>query len=118
MGNWQTLLIRTVQQSTRKVKAGLKYAASGEYQDYPPGTLELGIVLDAIDMISMDILDFCHNWNVLHIFDNIPKSFTSEEVDQVLRDAGYDPHEVAKRMANTATRELLKMAHTVEQQSA
>jgi hypothetical protein len=39
-------------QAIRRVKAGLRHAASGTYQDYPPGLLELGVVLDALGMIE------------------------------------------------------------------
>lgn len=42
--------------AARKVKAGLRHAGSGEYQDYLRGTLELGAALDAIDMMANDIV--------------------------------------------------------------
>ena len=51
---YEALLILSV----RKVEAGLRYAASGEHQDHPAGCLELGVVLDAIDMIVKDVLVF------------------------------------------------------------
>ncbi len=50
------LIISMLNGSAKKVKAGLTYAASGQYQDYPEGILELGVVLDAIDMLVNDIL--------------------------------------------------------------
>ena len=52
------LLVAVLAASVKKVKIALRYTASGEYQDYPPGVLELGIVLDAIDMVANDILHF------------------------------------------------------------
>ncbi len=42
--------------SAAKVKAGLRHAATEEFQDYPEGTIELGAALDAIDMILHDVL--------------------------------------------------------------
>ena len=51
------LIIATVMAANKKVKAGLRYAASGEDQDCPPGTLELGVALDAVDMVSNDVLN-------------------------------------------------------------
>jgi hypothetical protein len=42
--------------SLRKVKAGLTYAATTEFQSYPEGCIELGTALDAIDMIAKDII--------------------------------------------------------------
>ena len=42
----------------KKIHAGLKYAGSGEYQDYPPGILELGVALDAVDMLVNDVARF------------------------------------------------------------
>jgi len=51
------LIIATVMAATKKVTAGLRYAASGEYQDYPEGTLELGVALDAINMLANDVVD-------------------------------------------------------------
>jgi hypothetical protein len=50
------LLIAQVLASNRKLKAGLRYAASGKHQSYPSGCLELGIALDALDMFSNDML--------------------------------------------------------------
>lgn len=46
----------TILASVRKVKAGLRNAAKGQYQDYPEGTIEVGVALDAIDMLAKDIL--------------------------------------------------------------
>ncbi len=55
---YEALLILRLLASVRKVEAGLRYAASGEHQSYPSGVLELGVVLDAIDMIVKDVLMF------------------------------------------------------------
>jgi hypothetical protein len=41
--------------SIRKITAGLRHAASTEFQDYPEGTIELGAALDAIDMLERDL---------------------------------------------------------------
>lgn len=54
----KALLLTALDLSVTKVKAGLQYAASGKYQSYPPGILELGVTLDAIDMIVADIQHF------------------------------------------------------------
>ena len=43
--------------SVRKIKAGLRRAATADFQDYPAGTLELGAALDALDMLAQDILE-------------------------------------------------------------
>ena len=51
------LVIATVLASKRKVEAGLRYAGSGKYQDYPPGIIELGVALDAINMMVIDVVD-------------------------------------------------------------
>ncbi len=40
------------------------------------------------------------------LFDEIPPPKTPEEVDAVLREAGFDPHEVATRMEALAERAL------------
>ena len=53
---YEACIITATMASIRKVKAGLEYAASGEHQDYPPGTLELGVALDAVDMVLIDVL--------------------------------------------------------------
>lgn len=55
---YEGLLLAVLTASIRKVKAGLRYVASGKYQDYPPGVLELGAALDAVDMVANDILHF------------------------------------------------------------
>jgi hypothetical protein len=55
---YEGALIAMVLASHKKVKAGLKYAASGKHQDYPPGILELGVALDGLDMFVTDILKF------------------------------------------------------------
>lgn len=55
-------IIDVLAASIKKVKAGLHYAASGQYQDYPPGVLELGVALDAVDMIASDIHSACREW--------------------------------------------------------
>ena len=56
--NEAMLILSVLILSVRKVEAGLRYAASGEHQDYPIGCLELGVVLGAIDMIVKDVLMF------------------------------------------------------------
>ena len=48
------LLSAALDMPVRKVKSGLRYAASGQYQDHPEGMLELGVVLDALDMLVVD----------------------------------------------------------------
>ena len=55
---YEGLLLAVVGASCQKVRAGLRYAASGEHQAYPPGCLELGVVLDGLAMIETDIVDF------------------------------------------------------------
>lgn len=55
---YEGLLIAVVAVSQRKVEAGIKYAASGQHQDYPPGVMESGVALDAIDMMVKDIMHF------------------------------------------------------------
>lgn len=56
--SYEGLLLICLMASVKKVKAGLEYAGSGEYQDYPPGIIELGVALDGIDMIAADMLNF------------------------------------------------------------
>ena len=51
------LIIAVAMASHKKLVAGLRYAASGEYQDYEPGVLELGVALDALNMMLIDITD-------------------------------------------------------------
>lgn len=53
---YEGLIIATLIASAKKVKAGLRYAASAEYQDYPEGVIEVGAALDAIDMVAKDVL--------------------------------------------------------------
>ena len=55
---YEGLLIAVLLASIRKVKAGLRYSATEDFQDYPPGIIELGTALDAIDMVATDILNF------------------------------------------------------------
>lgn len=55
---YEGLLLTVLIASAEKVKAGLRYAAGREYQDYPPGVLELGVALDAIDMMVNSVLHF------------------------------------------------------------
>jgi len=51
------LVIAVTLASRRKVEAGLRHAGSGQYQDYPPGVIELGVALDAINMMVSDIVN-------------------------------------------------------------
>ena len=55
---YEGLLLAVVGASCQKVRAGLRYAASGDHQAYPPGCLELGVALDGLAMIETDIVDF------------------------------------------------------------
>ena len=55
---YEGALIAVLAVSQRKVKAGIKYAASGQHQDYPPGVMESGVALDAVDMLVLDIMNF------------------------------------------------------------
>mgnify|MGYP001574766785 FL=1 len=55
---YEGLLLAAIVASTMKVKAGLQYAGSGQHQSYPAGIIELGVALDAIDMILSDIVAF------------------------------------------------------------
>lgn len=50
---YEGLLIAVMLASSRKVKAGLSNVT---YQDYPEGVIEVGVALDAIDMLVKDIL--------------------------------------------------------------
>jgi len=50
------MILAVIMASLRKVRAGLRYAASGQYQDYPPGILELGVALDALNMVAADVV--------------------------------------------------------------
>lgn len=55
---YEGMLIAVLAVSQRKVKAGIRYAASGEHQDYPVGVMESGVALDAVDMMVSDIMNF------------------------------------------------------------
>jgi len=54
---YEGLILAVVMAGQKKAEAGLKYAASGEYQDYPPGILELGVALDALNLFANDIIN-------------------------------------------------------------
>jgi hypothetical protein len=54
---YEGLIIATVMASLKKVTAGLRHAASGEHQDYEPGTLELGVALDGLNMLANDVIN-------------------------------------------------------------
>ena len=56
--SYSGMALAVLMASQKKVHAGLKHAASGKHQDYPPGILELGIALDAIDMLVNDVARF------------------------------------------------------------
>ena len=56
---YEGLLITVLAASQKKVAAGISEVAKGEYQTaYPPGVIEVGIALDAIDMIVTDVMNF------------------------------------------------------------
>ena len=55
---YEGLLIARALASYRKIEAGLNYAGSGQYQDYPRGIIELGVAKDALLMFLTDILKF------------------------------------------------------------
>ena len=55
---YEGLLIAAAEAARRKFRAGLQYAGSGQYQSYPPGIIELGVALDALDMFFTDIINF------------------------------------------------------------
>ena len=57
IGVYDGLITAVVLASGKKAKAGLRHAGSGEYQNYPPGVIELGIALDAIDLIVNDVVN-------------------------------------------------------------
>ncbi len=53
---YEGLIIATLLASAKKIKTGLCNVAKGKYQDYPEGTIEIGIVLDAVDMLVEDVV--------------------------------------------------------------
>ena len=53
---YEGLIIATILASVKKVSAGLRHAASGQHQDYEPGTLELGVALDGLKMLGSDVI--------------------------------------------------------------
>ena|GEM_PF-2201440 len=55
---YNKLLLEVLAASVKKVKAGLKHVGSDQVQSYPPGIIELGVALDAIDMVAADIKQF------------------------------------------------------------
>ena len=55
---YEGMALAVLMASQKKVHAGVKYAASGKHQDYPPGVMELGVCLDAIDMLVNDVARF------------------------------------------------------------
>ena len=47
-------MIRAV---VKQARAGLQYAASGQYQNYPVGVIELGIALDGLELVKKNLYE-------------------------------------------------------------
>ena len=58
---YEGCLLAAAMATHKKVKAGLQYAGSGQHQAYPPGVIELGVALDALDMVLADLVAFVKN---------------------------------------------------------
>ena len=50
-------LHRMIRAVVKQARAGLQYAASGQYQNYPVGVIELGIALDGLELVKKNLYE-------------------------------------------------------------